>query len=43
MMFLAKEVFEDGEVRHRSVDHLCEAVIGDLGWDKVPMPELLWR
>ena len=37
----AKEVFEDGEVCHRSVDYLHEAVVGELGRDKVPMPELL--
>ncbi len=43
MMFLAKEVFEDREIRHGSVDHLCEAVVGDLGRNEVPTPELLRR
>ena len=37
----AKEVLEDGKVRHGSVDHLREAVVGELGRDKVPAPELL--
>ena len=39
----AKEVFEDGEVRHGSVDHLheLEAVVSELRCDKVPAPELL--
>jgi len=37
----AKEVFEDGEVRHGSVDHLREVVVGELGRDKVSAPELL--
>ena len=37
----AKEVFEDGEVCHGSVDYLCEAVVGELGYDKVLTPELL--
>ncbi len=39
----AKEVFEDGEVRHGSVDHLREVVVGELGRNKVPAPELLRR
>ena len=37
----AKEVFEDGEVRHGSVYHLREVVVGELGRDEVPAPELL--
>jgi len=37
----AKEVFEDEEVHHGSVDHLHEAAIGELGHNKVPVPELL--
>jgi len=37
----AKEVFEDVEIRHGSVDHLREAVVGELGRGKVPAPELL--
>jgi len=35
-----KEVFEDGKVRQGSVG---EAVVGDLGRDKITAPELLRR
>jgi hypothetical protein len=37
----AKEVLEDGEVCHGSIDHLRESVVSELGRDKVPAPELL--
>ena len=37
----AKKVLEDGKVRHGSVDHLREAVVGELGRNKIPAPELL--
>lgn len=37
----AEEVLEDGKVRHGGVDHLREVVVGELGRDEVPAPELL--
>jgi hypothetical protein len=40
----AEEVLEDGKVCHGRIDHLREAVVGKLGHDEVPAPELvlLW-
>ena len=37
----AEEVLEDGKVRHGRVHHLREAVVGELGHDEVPAPELV--
>jgi hypothetical protein len=37
----AQEVLEDGEVRHGRVHHLREVVVGELGRDEVPAPELV--
>jgi hypothetical protein len=36
-----EEVLEDGEVRHGSVYHLREVVVGELCRDEVPAPELV--
>ena len=37
----AQIVLEDGEVRHGRVHHLREVVVGELGRDEVPAPELV--
>ena len=34
-------VLEDGKVRHGRVHHLREVVVGELGGDEVPAPEML--
>jgi hypothetical protein len=37
----SEEVLEYGEVGHGGVHHLREAVVGELGGDEVPTPELV--
>jgi hypothetical protein len=38
----AEEVLEDGKVGHGCVHHLREMVVGELGRDEVPTPELVF-
>jgi hypothetical protein len=37
----SEEVLEYGEIGHGGVHHLGEAVVGELGGDQVPTPELV--
>lgn len=38
----SEKVFEDGEIGHRSVHHLYEMVIGELGSYEIAAPELIF-
>ena len=37
----SEEVLENGEIGHGCVYHLCEPVVGELGGNDVPTPELV--
>jgi hypothetical protein len=38
----SEEVLQYGKVGHRRVHHLREPVVGELGGDQVPTPELVF-